>query len=132
MSEAHGVGRWLVSRHVGLSSSALAASMLGYANPDVAPAYPHDAGDFGRCAGLWRLTNDPIRSEGLARLASISAQWKRLSDKWDALLHAYDTDDSDSLSMMLDECCGMKGSGAYQVRRDATGRWDRFRFPPTP
>jgi hypothetical protein len=120
-----GVGKWLASGRVGASSSALAAAMLGSVPADTPPAYPHDSDDFGRCAVLCAFSPKEVQS-GLGRLAAVSAHWRRLAERWDELTDLY-TRDLKACNKLVRELTDPGGSGFYEVRKDADGRWDRFK-----
>jgi hypothetical protein len=119
-----GIGIWLASRHVGLSSSALAAATLGVVG-DQSPHFPHDVDDFSRCVFLWNT--EPETKNGLALLASVSGPWKRLADHWQQLLDLYERD-RDACHKLVRECTS-SGSGMFYVRKGKDGRWDYFRTP---
>ena len=111
---SYGVGKWLGSGHVGASSSALAAAMLGYV-PEGAPAYPHDGSDFGRCAELWRMVEREEAQSGLVNLAAVSGPWNRLAEEWHRLLQLYDTDRN--LCHDLVRRCVSVDPGMYRVSK---------------
>lgn len=122
-----GIGRWLSSRHVGASSSALAAAMLGHVPTESAPAHPLDVGDFGRCAKLWAEVEPEEAQYGLRKLADVSAPWRRLAGSWDDLLKLYETDRDQCDKLVRGLTNSFQGSGMYEVRKDADGRWDKFK-----
>lgn len=116
-----GIGEWLASGHVGLSSQVLAAATLGVVR-DTAPSYPHDVGDFSRCRYLYLRT--PEAKEGLARLAAVSGPWHRLAPRWDELLSLYESD-RDACHKLIRELVG-ELTGWCEIRKGDDGRWDTF------
>ncbi len=116
------IGKWLLTGNICASSRALAAAALG-AMPDEPPDYPHDSNDFGRCILLYRMA--PETTEGLARLAAISNQWKRLSDHWNELIDLLGSDRSEC-TRLIDELVNPRGLRVYEFRRGADDRWDIF------
>lgn len=118
-----GIGEWLASGHVGLSSQVLAAATLGVVR-NTAPSYPHDVGDFGRCRYLYLRT--PEAKEGLAMLAAISGPWHRLALRWDELLSLYDTD-RDACHKLIRKLIG-EHYGRCEIRKGDDGRWDTFQM----
>lgn len=115
-----GVGKWLAMGRCGMSSTALAAATLGHVDWNDPPAYPHDSDDLSRCILLYGFA--PEAKEGLARLAAVSGQWKRISENWDKLIDIFD--DRRACSDFLHTLINPNNLRSYEERKDASGRWD--------
>ncbi len=80
------VARWYASGDMGVSSEALACTLMGWDAP-VSVAYgPADLGDFGRCVRLIRAVPE---ARGMVDvLARTQDEWARVAPHWDAITDA--------------------------------------------
>jgi len=81
------VGRWLSGFDTGMSSTALAMTVLGV---PVTPSHPHDPSDLGRCLRL--IERVPEAREAVDKLAATDPYWAALAVEWDALKASYDVE----------------------------------------
>lgn len=71
---------WIVGRHVGLSSKAIWAQMMGAGTPEDGWSYPHDPDDLSRCLRLLRLM--PEWRRRLPEMAKRDPVWRALVKRW--------------------------------------------------
>lgn len=75
---------WLAVGRRGTSSNTMFTHLTGVdALGGTAPSHPHDPADFDRCLGLLEMV-PALRSE-VYRMATVSPQWARLVDNWEAI-----------------------------------------------
>ncbi|QEL18769.1 hypothetical protein PX52LOC_05807 [Limnoglobus roseus] len=80
MSIEANVLKWALTGHTGASSKCMAAHLTGN---ECDGSYPHDAGDFGRCAGL--LDAAPELRPLLPKMAEVNRYWAALVPLWDSI-----------------------------------------------
>lgn len=71
---------WIVGRHVGLSSKAIWAHMMGAGEPEYGWSHPHDPDDLSRCLRLLRFV--PEWQARLPEMGTRSPSWKALASRW--------------------------------------------------
>ena len=79
------IAEWALGDDTGMSSQTLARAVLEM--PLSRVAYPHDAGDFGRCYRL--VESVPEARAGVDALAAVCPRWKRLAARWDEISATY-------------------------------------------
>lgn len=82
--------RWIVGDHVGLSSQAIWAHMMGAGAPRWGYCYPHDPDDLSRCLRLLRLI--PEWRERMPEMAKHGKVWRALVKNWPRLEDAMEAE----------------------------------------
>lgn len=105
--------RWVVGKHVGLSSKSIWAHMMGAGKPERGWSHPYDPDDLSRCLRL--LHQIPEWKDRMPEMAKRSPGWAKLISAWDQIVQSMEDE------VGWDWSKGQRAQATYNLMKSVLG-----------